>query len=261
MTRSMTRLFQTYQSPSAKEKISSIKAGLRARYGNCTDTEKTAVYIPRPLIKCVVWTALQKGTYKVEWPKQSISRDRSDMILLTDDDLLTECSGRYNDSDAQMINSSTSSETGSDVILSHCSDDIELDSGYSSLSSPDKLFPKLLETQSLSDEVYDDATSGESAIDDNESDLIAWPYTEEKDIIRSSSSPPALSEVFANNDVSSDPLLSSEAFSQNGLVACGRQREEDIMDNSSFISVISSATYQYISADLKESVVKLEAKK
>lgn len=259
VTRSMAMIFRTCQSSGAKEKMSFVKSNLRVRYENCTDTERTDFgHISRSLIKCIVWTALQRGTYKVEWPKQTINEDL-DAILLSDDGLLAEDSDQYDDSDGQMLNSSINSETGSDGILSHCSDDIELDSGYSSLSSPEKLFPGVLDLHSLCDEIRDQSTSAESAIDDEESDLIARPNTEEKDIIRSSSIPPAASDMCADNDVTSDPLWSSEACDQDDLDLCKDQHDEDMMDNSSSISMISSSTYQYIPEDLKrEPEVKLE---
>ena len=174
VTRSMARIFRTCQSSSSKEKMTSVKLNLRARYGNCTDTESTDFgHLPRSLIKCVVWTALQRGIYKVEWPKSSIGED-SDTILLSDDDLVAENSDLYDNCDRQMLNSSISLEAGSDDILSHWSDDIEPDSGYSSLSSPEKLFPGFLDLDSLYGEIHDDTTSGESVIEDGESSLHSW---------------------------------------------------------------------------------------
>ncbi|KUL84487.1 hypothetical protein ZTR_06173 [Talaromyces verruculosus] len=247
----MARIFRTCQSSSAKEKMGFVKSNLRARYENCTDTGRTdSGHISRSLVKCVVWTALQRGTYKVEWPKQTSNEDL-DAILLGDDDLLAEDSDQDDDFDGQMIDSYMGSEGESDDILSHCSDDIELDSGYSSLSSPEKLFPGFLCLDSLYGEIPDDTSSGESAIDDDESSIIARPDTDEKDMIRSSSLPPAASDMFANNDVTSDPLFSSEALSPDDFDEYGDQHEEDMMDNSSSVSMISYSTYQYIPEDLK----------
>jgi hypothetical protein len=256
VTRSMARIFRTCQSSSAKEKLSFVKSNLIARYENCRDTERTdSGYISRSLVKCVVWTALQRGTYKVEWPKQTINKDL-DAILLGDDDLLAEDSDQYDDSDGQMVDSQMGSESELDDILSHCSNDIELDSGYSSLSSPEKLFPGFLCLDSLYGEIPDDTSSGEPLIDDDESSIIARPDTDEKDMIRSSSLPPAASDMFANNDVTSDPLFSSAALTPDDFDAYGDQHEED---NSSSVSMISSSTYQYIPEDLKrEPDVKLK---
>ncbi|PCG91747.1 Hypothetical protein PENO1_092270 [Penicillium occitanis (nom. inval.)] len=252
----MARIFRTCQSSSAKEKLSFVKSNLIARYENCRDTERTdSGYISRSLVKCVVWTALQRGTYKVEWPKQTINKDL-DAILLGDDDLLAEDSDQYDDSDGQMVDSQMGSESELDDILSHCSNDIELDSGYSSLSSPEKLFPGFLCLDSLYGEIPDDTSSGEPLIDDDESSIIARPDTDEKDMIRSSSLPPAASDMFANNDVTSDPLFSSAALTPDDFDAYGDQHEED---NSSSVSMISSSTYQYIPEDLKrEPDVKLK---
>lgn len=250
VTRSIATILRACQSSSAKEKMRSVKSNLRLRYGTCTDTERTDVgHLSRSLIKCVAWTALQRGTYKVEWPKKSISKN-SDTILLSGDYLLTEYFDQYNDSDGQMLNSSISSETGSDDILSHCDDSIEPDSGYSSLSSPEKLFPRFSKIDSLNDEIHDESTSGESAIDDGESDLIAPPDTEEKDIIRSSSLPPAASDMVAGNDMT-DSHWSSEASSQNSLDICENQHDGDMMDDSSAMSILSCSTYQCISEDFE----------
>lgn len=243
VTRSMARIFRACQSSSAKEKMSFVKSNLRVRYENCTDTERTeSGHLSRSLIKCVVWTALQRGAYKVEWPKNTTNED-SDTILLTDDDLLTQASDQYDDLDGQMLSSSIRSETGSDDILSHCNDDIEPDSGYSSLSSPEKLFSGSLVHDSLYDEIRDQSTSEESAIDDDESDLVARPDTEGKDIIRSSSIPLVASDACADNDATSDPFFSSQALSPDDLDVCVSQHDEDMMDGASSMSIISSSTY------------------
>lgn len=246
----MAGIFRTCQSPSAKEKLSFVKTKLRTQYGNSTDTESTDMgHLPRSLIKCVVWTALQRGTYKVVWQKSSIHED-SDTILPSDDGLLTEDSDLHDDCDRQMLNSSISSEIGSDDMLSHCDDDIEPDSGYSSFSSLEKLFPGFVGLDGLYGEVHD-TINGESAIDDGKSDLIARPDTEEKDIIRSSSPPPAAAAMVGYEDVTTCLLLSSEEFDQDDLDVCREQYDEDMMDDSSCMSFITSSTYQYISEDLK----------
>ncbi|KAL3710015.1 hypothetical protein TMatcc_003807 [Talaromyces marneffei ATCC 18224] len=250
VSRSMAGIFRTCQSPSAKEKLSFVKTKLRTQYGNSTDTESTDMgHLPRSLIKCVVWTALQRGTYKVVWQKSSIHED-SDTILPSDDGLLTEDSDLHDDCDRQMLNSSISSEIGSDDMLSHCDDDIEPDSGYSSFSSLEKLFPGFVGLDGLYGEVHD-TINGESAIDDGKSDLIARPDTEEKDIIRSSSPPPAAAAMVGYEDVTTCLLLSSEEFDQDDLDVCREQYDEDMMDDSSCMSFITSSTYQYISEDLK----------
>lgn len=242
----MARIFQKCRSSSAEKKISSVKSNLESRYGNCTDTGKSnAGYLSRSLIKCVVWTALQRGAYKVEWPKHSVRED-SDTILLTDDDLLTGGPDYHADSDEQMLNSSINSDTGSGDYLSHCSDTIGLDSGYCSLSSLEKILSECSDNESLYDEIYDD-TSGESGISDDDSDVIAGPNTEGEDIIRSSSlAPAAASDMCVEHDVTSDSLLCSEIFNEDDLGLCGGQHDE--MDNLSALSIISSPirTHQQI---------------
>lgn len=239
--------------------MSSVKSNLRSRYENCMDTERTdSGHLSRSLIKCVVWTALQRGAYKVEWPKQFINEDL-DTILLTDDDLMTDYSDKYEDSDEQMLHSNINSDiSGSDDMLSHCSDDIELDSGYSSLSSPEKVFPGCIDPDSLYGELHEDTTNAESAIDNDESDLIAWRGREGGDIIRSSPFPPAVSDIRVENDVTSDPLGSSEheAFDEDDTDGCEYQYDGDIMDNSSVISILSSSsgrtnTYRQIRKEIR----------
>uniref|UniRef100_A0A093VUG5 Uncharacterized protein n=1 Tax=Talaromyces marneffei PM1 TaxID=1077442 RepID=A0A093VUG5_TALMA len=198
-----------------------------------------------PSLSDVAPASFKPGHYE----KSSIHED-SDTILPSDDGLLTEDSDLHDDCDRQMLNSSISSEIGSDDMLSHCDDDIEPDSGYSSFSSLEKLFPGFVGLDGLYGEVHD-TINGESAIDDGKSDLIARPDTEEKDIIRSSSPPPAAAAMVGYEDVTTCLLLSSEEFDQDDLDVCREQYDEDMMDDSSCMSFITSSTYQYISEDLK----------
>ncbi|EED23757.1 hypothetical protein TSTA_071540 [Talaromyces stipitatus ATCC 10500] len=256
VTRSMARIFRAPQSLASKERTISVKSKLRARYGNRENPESADIgHLTRAMIKCVVWTALQRGSYKAEWPKMSTCEDLGTM-LFSDDCMLTEEVEEYDCADEQMIYSTTSSVTNSDDILSNT--DVEPNSSYSSLSSPEKLFHRFSDKGSLSDGLHHDFTSGESAIDDSESDIISRPDTEREDIIIGSSSlPPTACDMFTDSEVMTPSSPCSEVFNQDN--ECRDQHDEDMMDDSSSISILSSFTNQYALEELKqETEMKLE---
>jgi hypothetical protein len=54
----------------------------------------------------------------------------------------------------------------------------------------------------------------------------------------------------ADEDVTTHLLLSSDSFDRDDFDVCGDQEDEDMMVDSSSMSIISS-TYHYVSEDLK----------
>lgn len=203
----MAMLFQTSFSPRVKQKVASVDIHLKSRYASPASAfHNGRTNCLRPLIRCAMWTALQRSAYKSRGPKESILESNF-MTILSDDSVIMEEFAPNHNLAEDMMSSDESSMTEFGDILSDEDDENEQVSACFSHHLMSKI------SHPFSDE---DCFDYESEGDNFESDLISQSGTGAREITLQSCSLPSgpLSDMLMENEVREETLFPSDFSSQ-----------------------------------------------